>query len=121
MLREWREWVDDVVVAPDGMVTLDGKVRRRTWRCETRPSRQYDLTVYLGVDQDDFLIVMWECEVSSMERRTDRMSSRCALYGWKPAPVTGARFAREAAMRTMTPLEVTGYTAWGSVLPGIRK
>lgn len=120
MLSEWRECRDDIVVAPEGMVTGDGKARRRTWRCETSPSRRYELTAYLGLDHDDFLVVVWECEVWVGVQRTDHMRTSCQYYGWKPARVAGGKFAREAAMRALSPLEVSSHAAWGGALPGWR-
>lgn len=120
MLREWRECRDDIVEAPLSMPTVEGKVRRRTWRCATSATRWYDLTVHLGIDSDQFLVVVWECEVWDRDLLTDHMRSRYQQYGWKPTPVSGGKFAREMAMRTLTPLEVTGYTSWGGVLPGFR-
>lgn len=119
VVYEWRERIDDVVAAPEGMPTLDGKARRRGWRCHTGPRRWYDLTVYLGLDRDNWLIVVWECQVWDGTAYVDQMRSSSRPYGWKPAAVTGGKFAREAAMRALTLREVTGYSSWGSVLPGV--
>lgn len=124
MAVEWDDVASDVVDAPVGMVVLGGKVHRRVWRtpvfvergCESR--RFYELSLYMGRDEDGFIVVRWSCQVRDGELALDYMTSAVKPYGWSRSVDAGMvrRVVKEVA-----PIEVTGYAVWGSLMFSRRK
>lgn len=119
----WKEKLEDVVEAPPGMVVLSG-VRRRVWRSTemtsrgTRGRRRYELSAYLGRDEDRLPMIRWDCQVWDHEEPLDFMTSGNKHYGFVNRPVSEAMLRR--MIRDLEPTEVTGYTMWGSLLVGER-
>lgn len=118
MVFAWVGAGDEVVEAPLGMVSrTNGKVRRRSWLgCVRGSSRTYELSAYLGLDEELVPLIRWDCQVWLHGQPLDYMASATRHYGYRPAPVE----MLDELVAELTPDEVTGYAVWGSLLVGVR-